>query len=122
MIWRIVSAAFLTFALYGIVCSQTSSPNDGTGIRGEVVDYKIGAMIVNAKINISNKSIQREVRSDSSGQYEIALPVGVYTVEVESLGFQKLRRKDLKIEGKGLFTFNVNMDWDKNMRVDQEHP
>ncbi|MEP7212010.1 MAG: carboxypeptidase-like regulatory domain-containing protein [Acidobacteriota bacterium] len=109
------------FLLTGSGPAQSSNAEQ-SGIRGEVVNYELGAIIIAAKITISAKSFRREIRTDSNGYYEIRLPADSYLVEIEALGFRKVQRKKLKIDGKGLFTYNVNMGVDKSQTVNQEHP
>ncbi len=106
----------------GAVVSQTNADSNYEGISGEVVSYQQGAVIVSAKITASSKSLRKETSSDSVGRYHLSLPRGVYLVEIEAPGFKKITRKNLKIEGRGFFTFNVNMEIGKPIIVDEKHP
>jgi len=88
---------------------RSESPHAQLGIRGEVVDQN-GAVIAGANVTVYNELVRREILSNENGSYEIALPDGTYSLLVESNGFRTSHRKGLKLEGRGLFTFNVNME------------
>ncbi|MBK6722577.1 MAG: carboxypeptidase regulatory-like domain-containing protein [Acidobacteria bacterium] len=122
MLHKFIVLIVLACASCGAAVSQTTSDGGDLGISGEVVSYQQGAVIVAAKITVSSKGLRKETRSDSLGKYNMVLPPGVYLVEIAAPGFRKVTRKNLKIEGKGFFTFNVNMEFGKAIIVDEKHP
>src|SRR5689334_25373856 len=68
-------------------------------IRGTVKDPS-GAMIGGAKITaiLQSTNATRTAASDIRGEYVFpTLPVGKYTVEIESAGFKKYSNRDLDV-------------------------
>ena len=86
-----------------LVCGlflATSARAQTGEIRGSVKD-PAGAVISGAKITITAQGTgaQRSATSREDGSFEfIAVPVAVYTVEVEAHGFKKFVQKDLSID------------------------
>ena len=115
---RISTSILLVVAFVGAAAAQTRS-----GITGEVVSYFNGAVVVGAKITMfaSDKRMYEAV-SDGDGKYKVELPQGKYIVIVEALGFKKLKRKKVNVEGAGFFTFNVNLRRAGAIIVDESHP
>ena len=67
---------------------------------GTVAD-KTGSVIPNATVKIASQAtgVTREAKSDSSGYYLVPLlPVSIYTIHVESQGFQTTEQKDLRLQ------------------------
>jgi len=93
-----------------------------TGLTGEVVNWENGAAIVGARIIVISGTKKFETLSNGVGGYELKLDPGKYNVLIEALGFKKVKRKNVKIVGKGLFTFNVNMHYSAAIIVDGAHP
>lgn len=104
-----------------ILAGLATGQSNETGFRGEVVNYDNGAVIVNAKISVTQKSRTWTATSDDTGNYDLNLSPGVYDLMIEALGFTTVRRKKIKLVGKGLFTFNVNMK-NNGLVVDAKHP
>jgi hypothetical protein len=80
-------------------------------LQGMVIDQS-GAVIVNAKVIARNQAtgIERETRTDSSGNYQIAaLPVGIYRVEAKAQGFQTAVVSDLPLEVSQIVTQNFQL-------------
>ncbi len=69
-------------------------------IQGNVTDSS-GAAIAGARVVVKNPAtgIERHVQTNASGGYEIAaLPLGIYTVEVQSEKFATQLAKDVRLE------------------------
>src|SRR6516164_3080724 len=87
------------FAAVLLCCSSAHGQVTG-GFSGTVTD-KSGAVISGAKVTATSQGtgIAREANTDEVGHYVInLLPVGVYTLRVESAGFQAAEIKDLKLQ------------------------
>jgi hypothetical protein len=82
-----IIAAFLF--LYAVLAVQASAQVNTASLTGQVTDTA-GAAVANASVTVKNKATaaERSTNTDSSGYYTFAsLPVGVYSVTVESQGF-----------------------------------
>src|SRR5258706_5214818 len=69
-------------------------------LSGTVAD-KTGSVISGATVKITSQStgITREVKTDDSGHYTAPfLPVSIYTIRVESQGFQITEQKDVRLQ------------------------
>jgi hypothetical protein len=85
--------------LFCSLCPLLYSQANGT-FSGTVAD-KTGSVIAGAKVTITSQltGVSREASTDSSGHYLAPLlPVSVYTVHVESQGFQPAEQRDLKLQ------------------------
>jgi len=81
------------------ICPLLYSQANGT-FSGTVVD-KSGSVIAGATVKITSQAtgLSREAKTDASGHYLVPLlPVSIYTVHVESQGFQTTEQKDLKLQ------------------------
>lgn len=111
IIIKVVLLGVLVFGIFGKAYSQQSLQRSESGICGVVVAYEQGAVIVNSLIVVKGKNLRKEARSDSNGEYEIPVLPGSYDVEVSQRGFKTLKRKGIKVDGKGCFyiqrQFNV---------------
>jgi hypothetical protein len=94
-------------ALLLFVCCSlllTISPllyGQATGSFSGTVSDKTGSILPNATVRITSQgtSAVREAKTDDSGHYLIPLlPVGYYTLRVESSGFQPVEQKDLRLQ------------------------
>ncbi len=82
-------------------------------IQGHVTDSS-GAAIANARVVVKNPAtgIERHVQTNASGDYEAAaLPLGIYTVEVQSEKFATQLAKDVRLEvgRNSVQNFNMNV-------------
>jgi hypothetical protein len=69
-------------------------------LQGNVTDSS-GAAIPGAKVIVKNAAmgVERHVQTNASGEYEVAaLPLGIYTVEVQSEKFTTQVAKDVRLE------------------------
>ena len=84
----------LVFALVALLSfSCTVFSQEATGRIIGIVTDQTGAVIVGAKITITNTATQvsRETVSDPNGNYQIlALPLGTYRITAEQQGFKKI--------------------------------
>ena len=82
-------------------------------IQGNVTDSS-GAAIAGARVVVKNAAtgIERHVQTNASGDYEVAaLPLGMYTVEVQSEKFATQVAKDVRLEvgRNSVQNFNMNV-------------
>ncbi|MGB6386151.1 MAG: TonB-dependent receptor [Terriglobales bacterium] len=92
-------SVFAYLSLLVFAASMTWGQTGTTSVRGVVLD-KSGAAVVGAQIKLANtaQALQRETRSNSSGEYEfLALPPGTYTLTAEKEGFSKYEEKGLHL-------------------------
>jgi hypothetical protein len=89
-------ALFLLIITIGFVLVAQSSSAQETGkLHGKIVDA-VGAVISKAPVTIRNSMARHEIVTDDNGEFEIALPAGVYGIRTEEMpGF--LRSRDLKV-------------------------
>src|ERR1700692_690710 len=72
-----------------------------TGSFSGTVSDKAGAVISGATVRATSQGtgVSREAKTDDSGHYLIPLlPVSLYTIRVESPGFQSTERKDHRLQ------------------------
>jgi len=72
-----------------------------TGSFSGTVSDKTGSVVSGATVRITSQAtgVVREAKTDASGHYLVPLlPVAVYTVRVESQGFQPAEQKDLRLQ------------------------
>ena len=80
--------------LVAVVCSVLSLPllyGQANGSFSGTVSDKTGSVIAGATVSITSQGtgLTREAKTDGSGHYLAPLlPVAVYTIRVESQGFQ----------------------------------
>src|ERR1700678_1399137 len=91
--------------LLAVVCSVLSlcpllySQSNGS-LSGTVAD-KTGSVISGATVKISSQTtgLARDAKTDDSGHYLVPLlPVSIYTIRVESQGFQTTEQKDIRLQ------------------------
>ena len=90
---------FLTLFLLLVLGAPALAQSTAT-LQGTVTDPK-GAVMPNAKVTVRNQAtrIERTTQTDSEGNYQVAaLPVGVYTIEVQAQGFQTQVVSSLNVE------------------------
>jgi hypothetical protein len=71
------------------------------GSFGGTVADKAGAVISSASVTVTSQAtgLERTAKSDDSGHYLLPLlPVGDYTIRVESQGFQTTAQKDVRLQ------------------------
>ena len=91
-----IGAMVLCFGMGATGHAQLSTAD----ILGTVTD-PTGAVIPQAKVVVTNKetNVSRSVTTDASGNYDVSLlPVGTYTVKVDSPGFKSTAVADLAVE------------------------
>jgi outer membrane receptor protein involved in Fe transport len=107
--------AFLSRALLLVCVMFTIAAFAQTtgSIQGNVTDSS-GAAIAGARVVVKNAAtgIERQVQTNASGDYEVAaLPLGIYTVEVQSEKFATQVAKDVRLEvgRNSVQNFNMNV-------------
>jgi hypothetical protein len=91
----VVAVICSVFSLSSLLCGQAN----GT-FSGNVVD-KTGSVISGATVRVTSQATgsTREAKTDDSGHFLVPLlPVSVYTIRVESQGFQTTEQKDIRLQ------------------------
>src|SRR5258706_8740597 len=95
MMKRSALLAILVLSISQFLYSQANGSFSGT------VTDKTGSVVSGATVKITSQgtAATREVRTDDSGHYIAPyLPVAIYTIRVESQGFQTTEQKDLRLQ------------------------
>jgi hypothetical protein len=90
-----ISSSLLFLFVCPMVFGQASGSFSGT------ISDKTGSVISGASVKVTSQSTGavREAKTDDSGHYLITLlPVSIYTIKVESQGFQTTEQKDVKLQ------------------------
>jgi hypothetical protein len=91
----LVAVYSLVFFICPVMYGQATGSFSGT------VSDKAGAVISGATVRATSQGtgVSREAKTDDSGHYLIPLlPVSLYTIRVESPGFQSTERKDHRLQ------------------------
>src|SRR6202158_4440081 len=91
----LVAVLCSVFSLCPLLNGQANGSLSGT------VSDKTGSVISGATVKITSQGtgITREVKTDGSGHYLAPLlPVSIYTIRVESQGFQTTEQKDIRLQ------------------------
>src|SRR5437660_1668358 len=91
----LVAVLCSVFSLCPLLYSQANGSFSGT------VADKTGSVVAGATVKITSQGtgVTREVKTDDSGHYTAPfLPVSVYTIRVESQGFQITEQKDIRLQ------------------------
>ncbi len=87
------------FSLVGFFCPLLYG--QATGSFSGTVSDKAGAVLSGATVSATSQgtSLARETKTDDTGHYLIPLlPVGDYTIRVESQGFKTTEQKDVRLQ------------------------
>ena len=98
--------ALLTLAVVVPCFAQFNS-----GFTGVVVE-QTGAVVVGAKVTVTNQGTQvaQSSTTTSSGDFRIpSLPGGVYTIEVDAPGFRPWVQKDVTLESNQVLTLHPSL-------------
>src|SRR5437660_5358020 len=91
----LVAVVCSVFCLCPLLYSQANGSFSGT------VTDKTGSVVAGAAVKITSQGtgVTREVKADGSGHYLAPLlPVAIYTIRVESQGFQITEQKDIRLQ------------------------
>jgi hypothetical protein len=91
----LVAVLCSVFCLCPLLYSQANGSFSGT------VADKTGSVVAGATVKITSQGtgVTREVKTDDSGHYTAPfLPVSIYTIRVESQGFQITEQKDIRLQ------------------------
>src|SRR5258707_8293646 len=95
MIKRSALLAIFLFSICQFLYSQANGNFSGT------VTDKTGSVVSGATVKITSQEtgLAREGKTDASGYYIVPLlPVSIYTIRVESQGFQAVEQKDTRLQ------------------------
>lgn len=92
--------------LVGVCCCLAilvcpSLYGQATGSFSGTVSDKTGSVIVGATVRISSQGTGavREAKTDDTGHYLVpVVPIGTYTIRVESQGFQPVEQRDVRLQ------------------------
>ena len=90
----VIGASSLRGESYGASVAHNPS---GT-FRGVIVDVN-GKRIRGASVTVQGVNLNREVKPNREGYFEIDLPVGVYEVSVKKRGFAMYKLTNLEVKG-----------------------
>jgi hypothetical protein len=91
----LVAVVCCVFSLSSLLHSQSNGSLSGT------VADKTGSVIAGATVRITSQGtgLVREAKTDTSGHFLVPLlPVSVFTIHVESQGFQPTEQKDIRLQ------------------------
>jgi hypothetical protein len=77
-------------------------------IKGTITD-ETGAVIPRAKIGFQSKELDGALPTNDTGVYETELPLGDYTMTVQSPGFRPYRRPLFRVTAPASLTFDVTL-------------
>jgi hypothetical protein len=66
-------------------------------VKGVVLD-PTGARLVHAKVVLQNEQIRKEVMSNDGGEYEVAIPSGIYDISAEVRNYYTFQRARFHVE------------------------
>ena len=94
---RLISIAFVAFALV----TQALAQGGATGAITGTVQDQSGAVVAGAEVRITDqdtKLLERTVKTDAEGSFTAPLlPVGTYTVSIQSAGFAQADLRDIVV-------------------------
>src|SRR6202165_1116030 len=93
--------ALLVAVLCSVICLCPLLYSQANGSLSGTVTDKTGSVISGATVKITSQGtgVAREVKTDGSGHYIAPfLPVAIYTIRVESQGFQITEQKDIRLQ------------------------
>src|SRR6266403_3642361 len=93
--------ALLVAVLCSVFCLCPLLYGQANGSFSGTVADKTGSVISGATVKITSQGtgVTREVKTDDSGHYTAPfLPVSIYTIRVESQGFQITEQKDIRLQ------------------------
>src|SRR6266403_4583707 len=93
--------ALLVAVLCSVICLCPLLYGQANGSLSGTVSDKTGSVISGATVKITSQGtgVTREVKTDGSGHYIAPfLPVAIYTIRVESQGFQITEQKDIRLQ------------------------
>src|SRR6266404_6108709 len=93
--------ALLVAVLCSVICLCPLLYSQANGSLSGTVSDKTGSVISGATVKITSQGtgVTREVKTDGSGHYIAPfLPVAIYTIRVESQGFQITEQKDIRLQ------------------------
>ncbi|MGB7333338.1 MAG: carboxypeptidase-like regulatory domain-containing protein, partial [Terriglobales bacterium] len=91
----LIAVVCSVFSLSSLLYSQSNGSLSGT------VADKTGSVIAGASVRITSQGtgLTREAKTDDSGHYLVPLlPVSIFTIHVESQGFQTTEQKDIRLQ------------------------
>jgi hypothetical protein len=108
-----IKRSLLIFSVAFLMAVTGALAQTGTSSLHGVVTDKTGAIIVGAKVSLSNQALglQRELSTGSSGEYEFhGLPPGTYVLSVVMVNFRKYEQKNLQLLVNSPATANVTLE------------
>jgi hypothetical protein len=90
----------VVFSIGVLLCCARANGQVTGSFSGTVTD-KSGALVAGATVTATSQGtgVARDTKTDEAGHYVLnLLPIGIYTLRVESQGFQPAESKDLKLQ------------------------
>ncbi len=92
------------------VCSRSLNIAPEGKIKGLILDAH-QARVPNAVIILKSRRVQRKVKSNEAGEFEVVLPAGVYQINVDahSLGFSLFQEKGISVRSNSTQEFHITL-------------
>src|SRR5215469_13444334 len=88
----------VVFSIGALLCCARTNGQVTGSFSGTIADQS-GAVVAGATATSQGTGVARDTKTDEVGHYVLnLLPVGIYTLRVESQGFQPAETKDLKLQ------------------------
>lgn len=97
---RCIRAFFVAILPLGLSLMATASPFTATQLMGKIKGVVLDpydARIVGATITIKSDKLNRTIRTDDAGEFEIEVPISSYQISAEAFGFKKSDTTDLRV-------------------------
>lgn len=87
------------YMLLPLLCVGLAFSQETTGTLRGVVTDPTGAVIPGAKVEVTGATVNQSANTDSTGSYAfMALPPGVYAINVTSTGFIPVKRVNIELQ------------------------
>ena len=102
-----LAGLLLSAPLFGQSATPATQPQT-FHVRGTVTD-PIGAVIRGVKVTFQSERTSKTVATNDLGKYGADLPLGVYTMTAQSVGFRFYRRPPFRVPSPANITFDVTL-------------
>ena len=101
-----------TFLLLAVTCSSlfAQSVSQPGKFKGLVLDEK-QKRVRKASVTVEGRDYTGKLMTDKVGEFEVALPAGVYKITVEKAGLKRFPLVELAVEPNTQCTYTFNMGY-----------
>jgi hypothetical protein len=107
LVMRFISAILITLTIFTIGNAQKVGAPSGS-VRGTIFDSN-EAVVQNVKVYFESDTLKRETVTNDEGDYKIELPVGVYQVTTNSIGFCTSQRAPFRVQASSDNLINLTL-------------